>query len=1527
MAGNSGIFSGLAGRIGGRRGQVAIILIIVVALALVFYAVVMNLGKVSSAKTIITVASNSGASIMASQMASYGQKLYKEEMGGKFKECSTNWLPFLAIIVAIIVVILTWGAALPVMVMAIMGLVMQVVSLALQVTVIQPGITDMWNKISSDLSSVDYFVETGVQTALFKAVNDYSLVQDIYDLDGDGLYGEGEDYVGRLAAYYDRRARMELLMRDPKFVEDFSDGLEEFLYDNPFGLADEDENRDFWALTSPAENEETENEDGEMVNEGDCVYHVTDNPLVPSICNPCCLPTKVRNESYNPDAPSCDATNSTEYNVNDTECQEFISMVPGDCDCYTNGTCDDPEDEIGTVTTCADNTLNPYVLGDPVNAYIYDPYHQAKSQTEVRSFLEWFGQDDGHEYYYSPPRFPEAEDQVAPENSADEEDVSIYEFSLEDNQVSSEGAAFFTADDATGIFPYLHHITYWGVDLRSLDPSASNREHCYWYDQAQGYDYYCDPAGYPYLARDIQEKPLLLPLDPEKLLYQKNRYVDSRDDNVSGNPPLAVDAVIAPDDQSAPSLTILAPPDTCPYADQSQGYWKKGADRYCSPGDLADGQAVWPYNSSCPKHYTSGDFYTHGTKCFTPGGVSSEPDIEVDCDCVEVPADKKELWHDDALDEIDTGLREFTGLAEAFLYETDFRALADTFESWYVDFATWIERKDLTAEGCPASEKWCNEKCYHCGEQLKGIDAAGGGEPRWGLLQELALRAHKFINRLEEYGETSFVSNNAWCVPESGSSEYNKAPAEEQTLFSDAEGYGRMGNVRACLDYNVEGYDWNGVLAEDNEGNKVVGVNSWGTNMGNDYRFRKCGETCSTAYCSKLPRSLVPGYDPRSFNVLGYTDPDKVVEDTQRFDFCLDQCSVETCFSADTDPLPAGPEPYPAYFDENEDCRFVDLPDGTTRSLLDTESAWYAPVTANQAAAALKSDNDKTVERHMKCLDNCSAENCAINTGGGDSGLPESGFSSAKVKFEYPLGQGEFDENSICKWEEYLGDPVRTCDSGWQDCMYNCGQSLCKPILQAGGQIDCYEACSPRCDSQYCGFVSPILYRLTTDFRSDNQGAWREAMQNNIDISNEYEYDPDIYQNKFQDCYNTCSNATCKLVRHGGPIQEYHPFDESKCCQPEKWGFYSSNPDKAGACHRYWTAVKDAMKESDGNASCDLGPCDPWVHNDDGVVEPNPYCDITSIPQNEQTGWLFQTRVSALEARNQVAKFRRRRDFLQKIDGERVDAINALTYGRDGITDFLTGPAQDLIKKRKEIEEEEETGYPKRVIYGWRSDPPPSRQNLEEGNYLRGKGYWHIVKVEAGIPQKCIGDCSTGPDGENPGALWPKVVTYTRGALGSTRCYEIKYRTGIVKLKVTRWDEDADQSALTFPNRTPVWNSRGHHPQRGAAGVPEDEAPPSGTISEWIESKCPPMSDHEGQTISGIYRGAFMVNKPEDYMYVDKDGNAGSLSVKNEECWTQAELILEKGMISSTCAQYFGHEGQSAGFSLKFIDCLGAQLF
>jgi hypothetical protein len=246
-------------RLGNSRGQIAIVMILIIAVALVFYAVTLNLGDFAYSQALVTVASNTSASMLASDMASYGQSLASTSLDGERKVCGWTGvmaaiITIIVIVIVIIITIVSYGAGSFFAnggALLIAGLVMAVVALAIQVTVIQPGLTDAWNRIvSKTLSMSNQFTEGAIQNALSKSVTDIMLVPDVNDSDGDRLWVPEAaigtipyaDTISRYSMYYSERIRQIKEIVPIVGVENFLTALEDFLYidstDGDWGIHD-----------------------------------------------------------------------------------------------------------------------------------------------------------------------------------------------------------------------------------------------------------------------------------------------------------------------------------------------------------------------------------------------------------------------------------------------------------------------------------------------------------------------------------------------------------------------------------------------------------------------------------------------------------------------------------------------------------------------------------------------------------------------------------------------------------------------------------------------------------------------------------------------------------------------------------------------------------------------------------------------------------------------------------------------------------------------------------------------------------------------------------------------------------------------------------------------------------------------------------------------------------------------------------------------------------------------------------------
>ena len=168
------------------KGQVAILIIFVVAVALIIFAITANVSKMSQSKTIVTKAAELGTADMASAMASYGQNLYETQLGAEggfeidkktgkeqVRRCeSGNFVEFLIQLATLAALMFLaphligayaqiFNSTLLAQIVVYTTIILQAASIIINVTVIQPGITEMWNRIQREtMSETDQFLES-----------------------------------------------------------------------------------------------------------------------------------------------------------------------------------------------------------------------------------------------------------------------------------------------------------------------------------------------------------------------------------------------------------------------------------------------------------------------------------------------------------------------------------------------------------------------------------------------------------------------------------------------------------------------------------------------------------------------------------------------------------------------------------------------------------------------------------------------------------------------------------------------------------------------------------------------------------------------------------------------------------------------------------------------------------------------------------------------------------------------------------------------------------------------------------------------------------------------------------------------------------------------------------------------------------------------------------------------------------------------------------------------------------------------
>ena len=778
-------------------GQIAIILILVIAMALIFYAVSMNLGAIAQKKTMTTIGANTGASLLASQMASYGQQLFFGQLGGKLKVCA--WSGIAAAFLSFVVIIISIIAFQPegvLLALAILGAALSAAAVTLQATVIQPGLTDLWNKTLQDiLPTRDQFLEGGIRAALQVSVNDSARVPDLNDSDTDRVWGytwiEPNDYISRFGFYYSDRLR-RVTPPDVVPVQNFVDALKELIYDDPFSSATPDN----FGLFDP-------------VGCGySCCYDMNTNPIIPSECNPCCVPLKVE----------------------DPLTGNLVDYRPPCCDNGNPPT--DPDPQCGVSITCGDGSLNQSPYLDSYS-FVFDPFLENPEGGSFVSFREALGRDDENRLFHRDCTSINLIEQIpGPLTEVCSQQEPGGDFYIND------ATGYFSGDDKHGIFSFFYKAADWGIDLNSLNISDHFGEHCFWYDVNR--EPSCGPVALPFELRGIKSSYFPLPNDPADLsdptnvVYNTEPFVDGTGSNVPGNPPLAVDKITFP-------TNILSAANQCaqyvfyPLVKANNGFWKKGGDRFCAQPAPPD---QWPYFGICPAKFGL---------CKEDDGLGGE--IDRPCACGEPgatpPGAPDPYWPDDPLDDVIYGMPEFFDWAITTIFPIPANDLTNNFDQWYPEAALWIE---------PGTEN-DSVAALRGGVARPGIDCYSCNK-RSGTLWIWLVELIQVRDRLQKWLENKYVGDTCeevWCVPD------DTCPlvkADEKATF----GTGTIEDVINCLEHNTTTGGGNAARFQTCY-DACIAANQplpLGTTAG----FQASNIACGNGTTTFLPRSLIPGFDP-----------------------------------------------------------------------------------------------------------------------------------------------------------------------------------------------------------------------------------------------------------------------------------------------------------------------------------------------------------------------------------------------------------------------------------------------------------------------------------------------------------------------------------------------------------------------------------------------------------------------------------------------------------------------------------------
>ncbi|MFA5059279.1 MAG: hypothetical protein WC676_01450 [Candidatus Omnitrophota bacterium] len=634
-----------------RLGQVALILILITAVLIIFLAVVMNLGRVAQTKAQVTIAANLGAAFLASEIASYSQYLYQYVLdgGADLHVCGTdhNFLRNLttlviAAIILIAVIIFTAGAATPAAIQAATvltisagaGLAGATINFVLSVAVLQPGLSEFYNKMFPKMTQQDQFLERGILMGIQNVVDDNKEMPDNLDEDMDGVCDRcgTDDSVGdktnRFGYYYANRVReiqensdvVEERLENIEKIAQFQDLLSKLIYESytdRSGTVHDDD----WGMWDPFTPTCTDgNTHQQSAGEHACC-NVTD-PNRPAECNCCCLPEETvtipvgggwwRRGVTQEIRPECCTEDEAELRCNATE---------------------DPS------SSCPATSW----------PYVYDPIYE-NGNNAFKSFREILGHDDENPLLKTSP----------PGNY--------------NNPQISDVMGKYRAEDATGLFPALWKVADRTYLQNNTSHNPDHPEGCFWCDaRYPGCDSF-DAVGRLSLTGNCSGESCCL--------TTTNQDDDAYFDNIHN-----ATCVIAQEDRCVTNADLGPAPCT-----GSRPKWKRGDDQFCSETWPYNQNCVGKHcPGDCPScldpsadldHDDNPDHCAANQSCedafsASPGTPASE-------------------WPEDSLDQMKITTDDFIVWATKTLAMPP-EDIYSSFNDWYNEAKTWIDNSNGNA--------------------------------------------------------------------------------------------------------------------------------------------------------------------------------------------------------------------------------------------------------------------------------------------------------------------------------------------------------------------------------------------------------------------------------------------------------------------------------------------------------------------------------------------------------------------------------------------------------------------------------------------------------------------------------------------------------------------------------------------------------------------------------------------------------------------------------------------------------------
>ncbi len=699
-----------------RKGQVALILILLSAIALIFMAVTLNLGKIAIEKNQTLVASNTSASLMGSYWASYAQSVWKTQLDSPLdltSEKRTSVLRALITMVLLVAAALILPVAAPITAGLWVAAGIMAFTSIFSATVTQPAVVGLLNKMFAAMAVEDQFLERGIMQGLQSSVTDSTAVVDVWDLDNDGYTDLDNDKTGRFSYYYVKKRMQNAAPRiaDSCEIQKFLEELGQFLYRGYWKQSGQDctgnltFEQDDWGIWDPVSCDQAPTH--VCCSETTPSYQFPTEPLRNSAGCSSWFP--IIDGSVNPrrtfgikplDHPCC----------NWSETAPCVGNVPP---AYCNPDC------LGSVVyasssitescrKCPDTAANP----PDGRKCVYDPYYEdyineaspgtpGYSAPRFSSFKERLGHDDENisligDYHPNPDlTHPQTVDTYPPIC-----DSLRYRCNSVDPPVliNSNLPGFFRSEDSRGkLFRVLWQLSRVELDQVSDSNIRLNPEWCYWCDNS--YSTACRNFNVKNTPPPGEKEHLDLPNSCSGLSCCVTNVSPGQVDNTR------MDAV-----RNASEILLE---NMCSFNSSGlpQGLWKKGADRFCS--------FRYPYDEKCPgkncpedcpsqctdysladdkqgppiKESTHcGDYYICDCDSPTNDGSCSISGFDGDISTPATdsfPATPPKNWHDDPLDDIVYNLNAFIKWAQDTL-DSDKLVLASTMKQWYPEAKAWI---------------------------------------------------------------------------------------------------------------------------------------------------------------------------------------------------------------------------------------------------------------------------------------------------------------------------------------------------------------------------------------------------------------------------------------------------------------------------------------------------------------------------------------------------------------------------------------------------------------------------------------------------------------------------------------------------------------------------------------------------------------------------------------------------------------------------------------------------------------------